>query len=422
MNRISRHYIVSLVVAAAASLVASLASAQISDAQMSDAKKLFNEGMAATARKDYAAACPKFEEVVRLVPKGAGARIALGGCYESAGRLASAWTTYLEAESIAAQTMDSARQKEAREHGEKVQPRLAKLTVIVPEEVRTLPGLSVERDGVPVSSVEWGVPVPVDKGKHAVVVTATGKQRWEKTLEILDGAPQAVMLEVPADVGAVVAALSATSADMEPADVVPADVEPADVAPADEEPADVAPADVAPADVAPADVAPVHVAPVRVARRAVHRVVAEPLPYDGELPYGSTELEILVHRWRPGVVARLDIDRLHGEGRAALGLTIGRFDHLELGVSALLGSPLGVEPQVTAFVLKGAVKPLINVGVPIFFGKDPQIGFRGAAGVQWDVNRNFGIFAQVGGGYFVGVPRPNAPVVFLPALGVQGRL
>jgi hypothetical protein len=200
LGRTSRQHIVSLLVAAASSFVACLASAQSSTPEkLAVARALFDQATTAMDRKDYATACPKLEEVVRLVPDGVGASIALGECYEGAGRLASAWTTYIEAESTAGRTNQSARQKEAREHAEKVQPRLAKLTVAVPEGVRTLPGLSVTRDGLTVSSVEWGVPVPVDKGKHAVVVTATGKQRWEKTLDIQDGAPQVVTLEVPAD-------------------------------------------------------------------------------------------------------------------------------------------------------------------------------------------------------------------------------
>jgi hypothetical protein len=387
LGRIARQRIVAFVVAAASSLGAGSASAQAADPQkLAIARTLFDEATAAMARKDYATACPKYQAVVRLIPDGTGASIALGACYEASGRLASAWTTYVEAEAMAGRTNQSARQKEAREHAAKVQPLLARLSVAVPERVRGLPGLAIERDGIAVSSAEWGVPVPVDKGKHVVVVNATGKQRWERTIDILDGAPQELTLEVPAD-----AAAGSGPQVIEPATATPPPPPPPP--PIKESPVVVAPPPVAP------------VAPI--------------VPI---VPDAPTEPPSLSHRWQPGLVVRADIDPLNPGVRTAVGVTFGLFDHVEIGASALLGRTMGFEPQITAFVLKGALKPLINVGVPVSFVDGARVGFRGAAGLQWDVNRHFGVFAQIGGGYFVSVPPGYASVVLLPALGVQGRI
>jgi len=55
-----------------------------------------------------------------------------------------------------------------------LKPKLAQLTIVVPEAMRGLPGLEVKRDDVTVGAAQWGVRLPVDKGRHAVVVTATG--------------------------------------------------------------------------------------------------------------------------------------------------------------------------------------------------------------------------------------------------------
>jgi len=54
----------------------------------------------------------------------------------------------------------------------------------LPEALRALPGLEIQRDGVPVASVQWGTPLPVDKGTHVLAATATGKQRLEKTIKV----------------------------------------------------------------------------------------------------------------------------------------------------------------------------------------------------------------------------------------------
>src|SRR5689334_14360288 len=54
---------------------------------------LFAEARAAFVAGDYATACPKFEEVVRMKP-GLGARLGLGDCYRAQVRLAKAYEVY----------------------------------------------------------------------------------------------------------------------------------------------------------------------------------------------------------------------------------------------------------------------------------------------------------------------------------------
>src|SRR5262249_48320049 len=76
------------------------------------------------------------------------------------------------------------RAKQARERFEALKPKLAQLTISVPDAIRALPNLSITRDGVPIGAAQWGTPVPVDKGKHVVAATATGKQRWEQVVDV----------------------------------------------------------------------------------------------------------------------------------------------------------------------------------------------------------------------------------------------
>lgn len=128
------------------------------------------------------------------------------------------------------------------------------------------------------------------------------------------------------------------------------------------------------------------------------------------------------HRWRPGIVLRGDIDPVGGGVLVAPGLSFGLFDHLEIGVSALIGRDAGIEPMARAFVLSGSWKPLIEVAVPIFIVDGGRPGIRAAAGLQWDFSSHLGVFAEVGGAYFPDPPPHYETGYFLPSIGLQGRL
>jgi hypothetical protein len=132
--------------------------------------------------------------------------------------------------------------------------------------------------------------------------------------------------------------------------------------------------------------------------------------------------EALAHRLQIGAMTRLDIDPIHPGARFVAGLTFGVDEHLEIGASALLGREVGFEPQLTFFLGRSALKPLLNAGVPIFFVKEVDVGVRGSLGVQWDVGRHFGLFVQAGGAYFPNAAAGYAKGVLLPSLGAQGRI
>jgi hypothetical protein len=190
----------------AASGVASWTWAQPVDPQkLATAQELYNQGLSALADKDYASACPKLEEVTRILPNGVGGLIALAHCYEGAGKLASAWTTYLVAQASAARANRKADESEARTRAEALKPRLAWIVIVVPSAVGSLPGLSITRDGIPVGAAQWGTPVPVDKGEHLVVATANERERGETIVEVPDDGAS-VSVEVPALRNAVAAA------------------------------------------------------------------------------------------------------------------------------------------------------------------------------------------------------------------------
>ena len=163
------------------------------------AQALYDEAAKNIAAKDYVAACPKLEEAARLVPEGVGVRLALGACYEAQGRLASALATYEVGESVAARAHQGARQRYAHDRAETLKPKVAKLRIVVDNDVRALPELEIRRAGSLVGQAQWGLALPADKGTHTVVVTTGDGRRWEASAEIAaDGTTVDLRVELPA--------------------------------------------------------------------------------------------------------------------------------------------------------------------------------------------------------------------------------
>jgi serine/threonine-protein kinase len=209
---------------AAAALVVSFQSvaAQAQDASnQAAAEALFDQGKVAMAAKKYAEACPKFFESNRL-DEGIGTSLWLADCYEKNGQTASAWATFREAAALAVRGSDP-REKVARARAQALEPKLSRLSIVVPPAAR-LPDLRVARDGGEVAAAIWGTPVPTDPGRHTVVVSAPDHRPETLTIDIGAG-PGEQTLTVPLLVEAPAPPVVATA----PADGAPG---PRDAAPA----------------------------------------------------------------------------------------------------------------------------------------------------------------------------------------------
>jgi hypothetical protein len=165
--------------------VPSAAGGQPTDPQREAATQaLYKQATADMSAGQYASACPKLEEVTRLAPAGIGAKLTLAQCYEGQGRLASAWSQYALVAELAAKAGQSDRAKKAAAKEEELRPKLATLSVEVPDEVRSIPGLVITRDGLPLGSGQWATPMPVDAGPHEVTATAPGRKAWTQRAEV----------------------------------------------------------------------------------------------------------------------------------------------------------------------------------------------------------------------------------------------
>ncbi len=166
------------------SFIACLACSTAAWAQGSDpaaAEALFREGRAAADAHDYRLACQKFHESHRLDPA-PGTALNIADCEEKLGHIATAWTLYQEVtQRLPARDERSAI---AKSRVQALEPRLPKLSI------RLAPGspagTRVTRDGVELKAGSLDTELPVDPGKHLVVVEAPGHARAELTIELAE--------------------------------------------------------------------------------------------------------------------------------------------------------------------------------------------------------------------------------------------
>jgi hypothetical protein len=143
-----------------------------------DARKLMNKG-------DFANACPKFADSQRIDPA-PGTEFNLANCYEKAGQTASAWATFKSAAASYRAHNRTDWEQKARERAAAIEPKLSRLTIVVPQEAN-VSGLEVRRDGSVIGSSEYGSAIPVDPGDHAVEASAPGKKPFKASAKVAPG-------------------------------------------------------------------------------------------------------------------------------------------------------------------------------------------------------------------------------------------
>jgi hypothetical protein len=172
--------------------VSSLAFADVSPTDKATAQALFDQAKQLAVSGKYADACPKFEESQRLDP-GIGTQFQLASCFEHAGRIASAWTLFLEVASASRSTKQPEREKVARDRAAALEVKIPKLTIAVAG-AEGSPDIEVKRDGVLVGRAQWGAPLPCDPGDHVVTAQAPGKKPFEKHVQIAAGSTASVSI------------------------------------------------------------------------------------------------------------------------------------------------------------------------------------------------------------------------------------
>lgn len=209
-----------LLLIAAASLAASPAHAQ----DAAGAEVLFQQAHRLFEEKRYAEACPKFAESYRL-DKVSGALLALASCHEVEGKLATAWSEFVEVGALARREGKNDRADAATQRAAQLAPKLAKITIALAQGADTVQGLVVKRDGVVIGASAFGAPQPVDRGEHVIEATAPGRAPFAKRVSIADGATELVPIPILPDATAAAVAPAPTPAPP------PQSTEPAQAAP-----------------------------------------------------------------------------------------------------------------------------------------------------------------------------------------------
>ncbi|MCA9622794.1 MAG: hypothetical protein KC731_27430, partial [Myxococcales bacterium] len=128
--------------------------------------------------------CPKLAESQRLDP-GDGTLLNLAVCHEKLGRTATAWSEFKEALASTKASGRDDRTAFAEEHIAALEPRLAHVTIVVPDTAR-VEGLRVMLDEQPLGAASWGVALPVDPGAHQIAADAPNHQAWHQALAVVE--------------------------------------------------------------------------------------------------------------------------------------------------------------------------------------------------------------------------------------------
>ena len=139
-------------------------------------------------------AIPHFVESLKLDAK-AITLINLASCEEKTARLSDALGHWVEARARAQAEGNSAIEGEAEKRATALEPRLAKLTIVLPA---GHPDATVLRDGVALGAASMNVPLPVNPGPHALVLQLKGFADTSQSVTLAEGESKRVALVIGA--------------------------------------------------------------------------------------------------------------------------------------------------------------------------------------------------------------------------------
>jgi tetratricopeptide (TPR) repeat protein len=156
------------------------------------ARTLFREGRALAQDGKYDAACPKFEESLKL-DAGIGTQFNLADCLEHTGRLKKAKEMFVRVADAAHEKGQSEREQVARDRARALDESLPKIGIEVKEVAE---GLEVLIDDETVDRTKWASGERVDPGSHEITAKAPKKKTWSLRVEV-GAAPSTLTITVP---------------------------------------------------------------------------------------------------------------------------------------------------------------------------------------------------------------------------------
>jgi hypothetical protein len=148
-----------------------------SAADIAVAQRSFDEARALFGAGKTAEACERFAQSQHLDPK-LGTLLNLAICHEKLGKVASAWSEFHDARSIATAQALKERVQFADEHLATLAPLLSYVRIRMDAETRA-GGPGVRLDDEPVDAAALDTDIPVDPGDHQIVVTSRDGRSWK---------------------------------------------------------------------------------------------------------------------------------------------------------------------------------------------------------------------------------------------------
>ena len=124
-------------------LVASAVFASASAARADEAETLVKDGKALMKAGKLDEACPKLEESQKLSPRAA-TLIEVAACHEKQGKIATAWSEYIDAEADARKEGRKPLEKDAQARSVKIEAKIPRVTINVPSPID---GMEIKIDG-----------------------------------------------------------------------------------------------------------------------------------------------------------------------------------------------------------------------------------------------------------------------------------
>src|SRR5262249_39330401 len=121
-------------------------------------------------------------ELSEKLDPGVGTLGSLADCYERAGKVASAWTTWRETAVAAASKGQADREKYARDKMKALEPKVPHFTIIVPSDSKVA-GLTVRFAGTK-SALLWDIATPADPGTYTLEANAPGHKTYTTTMTL----------------------------------------------------------------------------------------------------------------------------------------------------------------------------------------------------------------------------------------------
>jgi hypothetical protein len=179
------------------------------------AEALFNVGRAAMDTKDYDTACKRFRESNHLDPA-VGTLLNLAVCETTRGRVATGWELFRAVTEKL--PPDDQRRGFVAAQLAQIEPRLPHLTLTLAEGA---PAETKAKEGdAEFAGAAFGVPLPMDPGKHAFIVEAPGREPRTVEVELAEGGSQSLAVApgapLPAEPAPAPAAVSGAPSDAKP--------------------------------------------------------------------------------------------------------------------------------------------------------------------------------------------------------------